>query len=486
MKHIRPRQLATLWAAIGIGMIVLAGVLTIASPRFGYDVLVRDMPVLWLAGGLMMAGLLFLALPWLVRKSESLDARRTRKLLTFVVGAGLVMRAVLFASEPVLEDDYQRYLWDGAVTAHGLNPYATPPEAAKSADPETGALGELAVQSGPVLDRINHAHLRTIYPPVAQGAFALAHEIAPFSLTAWRGLILLFDSAALALLLMLLRDLGRSPLWVSLYWWNPVVLKELYNSAHMDAIVVPLVLAGLVLAARGRLLAAGASILLAAGAKIWPVLLLPLIWRPLVGQPARALAAAALALFAALLFATPVLLAGLDQSSGFVAFAEQWKTNSALFPALEKSIGWTLERSGVDTVAPGTLARLAIALALGILALWVARNPFTDAHELTGRALLVTAALFLLSPVQFPWYFLWVLPLLALRPVPGLLLATATLPLYYTAFYFLARDTYAVFTDGIVWFIWVPAWIVLIAGMARRKTMKPGWRDAWQGEGQTP
>ena len=93
----------------------------------------------------------------------------------------------------------------------------------------------------------------------------------------------------------------------------------------------------------------------------------------------------------------------------------------------------------------------------------------------------MTATLFLLSPVQFPWYFLWVLPLLALRPVPGLLLATVTLPLYYAAFYFLARDTYAVFTGVIVWFIWVPVWAMLLFDVRLLKSFRnQPWRRSKQ------
>lgn len=467
------RQIVILWVTLGLALTAMTGLFTLASPRFGYDVLVRDMPVFWLTGVLVAAGLIYLALPWLIHRTISRQPDATRTLLWLVVGAGLAMRLVLFASEPVLEDDYQRYLWDGAVTAQGLNPYRSAPEKAKFADGDS-PLGRLAIQSGRVLERVNHPELRTLYPPVAQAAFALAYKIAPFSLMAWRTLILLFDIAALGLLVMLLRDVGRSPLWAALYWWNPVVLKELFNSAHMEALLVPLILAALVLAARKRPLLAGASLLLAAGAKIWPALLLPLIWRPLLATPWRAAAACLMALAAAALFAAPLVLAGLDDSSGLVAYAQRWKTNSALFPMIEA--GFALLPG---TVAPGTLARIAIAALLGALSLWTARTTARNADDLTRRALLICTAMFLLSPAQFPWYFLWVLPLLACRPSGALLLATATLPLYYSAFYFLARDSYDLFKDYIVWFVWIPVWLALayetgLAGAVARALRRSG------------
>ena len=51
--------------------------------------------------------------------------------------------------------------------------------------------------------------------------------------------------------------------------------------------------------------------------------------------------------------------------------------------------------------------------------------------------------------------------MLALRPVAGLLILTATLPLYYTIFHFRPRDQLDLFRHGVVWLIWIPAWVVL-------------------------
>ena len=463
----KPRTLLWGWAALGAPLLFMVVGFTAASPLFGYATEVRAMPVFWLTGGLVSAGLLYLLLPRLIGASERLTPRLARPLLWGMLAAGLSMRLVLFASEPVLEDDYQRYLWDGAVTAHGLNPYAQTPDAAKTADPESLALGRLAIDSGPVLGRINHPDLRTIYPPVAQGAFVLAHKISPWSLTGWRAVILALDMASVALLLLLMRDLGRSPLWAALYWWNPIVLKELFNSAHMDALVVPLVLGGLVLAIRKRTLAATACLTLAAGAKIWPLILLPLVWRGLLSRPKQLAAAVTIAASGAALFAWPILSAGLDPTSGFVAYASAWKTNSALFPVIEASAGWL-----TDALNPGLLARGLVVLALAGVTVWQSRAPARDAQDFAHKALILTAALFLLSPAQFPWYYLWVLPLLACRPVPGLLVLTATLPLYYSAFYFLSHQAYELFSERIVWLIWLPAWgLLLWEARARLRTL---------------
>ncbi|MCP5063626.1 MAG: hypothetical protein GY936_14360 [Ignavibacteriae bacterium] len=45
------------------------------------------------------------------------------KVLAYIFGIGLVARILLVPTVPILEDDFNRYLWDGAVTANGFNPY---------------------------------------------------------------------------------------------------------------------------------------------------------------------------------------------------------------------------------------------------------------------------------------------------------------------------------------------------------------------------
>ncbi len=450
------------WTVVGCVLLTSCVVLTLASSMFGYDYAVRDMPVFWLAGGLAGAGILYLALPPIICASRLIRAPALRQLLWIMLGMGVAMRLILFASEPALEDDYQRYLWDGAVTAHGLSPYAVSPEAAMKADPSLTALGQLGKESGPVLGRINHPELRTIYPPVAQGVFAFSHWLAPWDLNAWRTLLMLADIAAVGMLLLLLRSLGRSPLWAALYWWNPIVLKEVYNSAHMDALLPPLLLGALLLSLRNRPLAATASLTIAAGIKIWPVILLPLVWRKCLDQRRIFILCVGLAAVACALFAWPMVSAGLNQSSGIVAYADRWTTNSALSPLIVEASRWAVEALGADALRPGFVARAIIALMLASIVLWQCWRPAETARTEVDKWLIVAAAMFLLSPAQFPWYYLWIVPFLALRPVPGLLLLTATLPLYYSAFYFLSHDTYSVFKEGIVWLIWLPAWGVLI------------------------
>jgi hypothetical protein len=415
------------------------------------------------------AGVVYLlAVSRITRLSDS------TRLLIFVLAAGAVMRLVLLFSFPILENDFYRYLWDGAVTAQGVNPYVHAP-ADLLADPgpqETvpPVLRQLASEADNTLPRINHPHLTTIYPPVSQLAFALAYWLAPFSLTAWRLVLLAFDLATLALLYAILRTLNLPLLLLTIYWWNPLFLKEVINSAHLDVLALPFALGAVLLTLKGRPLAALAPLAGGIGAKIWPLFLAPLILRPLLFQPRRlALGVSLFGTMLILLF-LPVWAAGGGESSGFWAYARQWEMNDALFKLLHWGVLAIFSGLGPLSLPAPLFTRMIV---LGILSLWIfwqVRQPWQDGNDFAERALLILAALFLLSPTQFPWYYVMLIPFLALRPRWSLLLLTVLLPLYYLRYSFLPRGQAAWFDYGLVWLEYLPVWLILIReGLAQHR-----------------
>ena len=450
-----------LWLSGALGLILFAACLTRLSQQFGYDWAVIDMPITRLAALLITSSVIFF-LAIVVARTGHLEApfKNRRIALYVMIVAGLIARLILFASEPALEDDYQRYLWDGAVTAHGINPYQSSPRAVINGGPNH-ILAPVADEAGLVLDRVNHKDLTTIYPPVAQATFALAHHLKPFSLTSWRALLLVADLATLSLLLLLLGLLNKSMLWAAVYWWNPVVLKEFFNSAHMDGLILPLVLGALYLALKARPVAATTSLAFAVGTKIWPVLLLPLLWRK--ACQSRKDVVTCVAVFSAIcaLLLVPYLAVGIGSESGTLAYAQRWTINSPLFTTVRGALRTLFATFGDPTAAAqwGSIAaRLLLAGIVAAVALLMALRPVKDATDFITRALVIVAALILLSPAIYPWYTLWMLPLLALCPQLGLLLLFATIPLYYTYFYFAAREATALYQNGVVWIVWLPVW----------------------------
>lgn len=456
-------------------MVLALGVIVTVtfSASFALEHPRSSMPIAPFAAYFLAMAVGFLAMTPLVARSSTLDMSDVCALTAVMFLFGLGLRLTLLASTPILEVDFNRYLWDGALTAHGFNPYAIAP-ADVSRLPYDDLRLELAKASGTLFENISYPELKTIYPPVAQATFALAYYFAPWSLTAWRIICIAADVATFALIVALLAACRRSPLWAVLYWWNPLVLKELANSAHMEAILLPQVLAALLLVVRRRHLSAALVLGLAIGTKLWPVLLIPLILRPLVGAPLRLATALLILAGLGIACALPVWLGGIGQTSGFVGFATQWTTNSALFPLLERAATALLAPISPSPVLPGLLVRTAAALAIAVAALVLAWRPIAGARDLVARATGTMTVLLLLSPAQFPWYVLWVLPFAVLQPGHGWHVAAAVMPLYYTAFHFHTTGTYAVFERYVVWALWLPIWLALAADVRRAmRTPRP-------------
>jgi len=474
------------WLAVGITLTALAAMLASFSHLFSYDYTLAQLPALSLAAGMVAAGLVYLNLYWIIGKSADLAPADRRRLLILIIAFGILMRGLLLWSEPALEDDYQRYLWDGAVVASGLSPYAQSPSQAAKA-PAGSVLRKLVRQSAPVYERINHPMLKTIYPPVSEAAFALAHLIKPWSLLAWRVVCLAGEALTLWLLLLLLRETGRSPVWLALYWWNPVVVKELINSAHMEAILTPFILAAFYLAIKQRIFSATAALAMAMGAKLWPVMLAPLLWRQFLATASRGaksqssrtarsgavLVSALLLVLMAVIWALPEYLGGFDQRSGLLAYAERWKTGSAIFPQIEMFTGWLLNFADLPAGWTPLAARALATAVIGLIVLALSWRPIKNPLDLMARGGLAIAALLLLAPSQFPWYAIWLIPFLCFMPSPGLLAITALIPLYYVSFHYIALDQKQTFSNSVVWFIWLPVWALLIGEICWRAT---SWR----------
>jgi len=428
------------------------------SGSFAYERGIRDKPVGMFVALQMTAGAVYLIVLLAVRRCPA-----TAGPLMAITGVGLLMRLAQFGAVPVLEDDFYRYLWDGAVTANGHNPYAYAPEDVRLArDGVPADLSSLAAASGPVIDRVNHPWLRTIYPPTAQAAFAVAYWISPFDLLGLRLVWLGLDLAVLGLLLALLRPGPSRGFGAAVYWLNPVLVKEVFNAGHMELVLLVALVAALTAVKYGLHRTGGFVLGLAAGAKVWPVLWLPLVLRHGWRSWCRGLGVLAAFAVPAAVISLPILFGRLDADSGFTAYARRWQMNDSAYLLVHELAKL------VSAENAQLLARLVIAAVVLSAIAYGARRFRAGFDGLVNSVTVVTAVLFLLSPTQFPWYFLWLVPLLALRPIWSLLALTVTLPLYYLRFPLNADGHAAWFDYGIVWIEFVPIWLLLAWELWRR------------------
>ena len=387
------------------------------------------------------------------------------KSLWALIFLGAVFRAMFLGSTPIYEDDWNRYLWDGAVTIEGHNPYKHPPEITyvvrQDAPQDVKDLQALSGRNGGITGRINNPHLTTIYPPVAMAVFAISAKVKPFDLDVLRLFYLVIDGLSLWLLIKALSLYGRQPFWALLYWLNPMLIYSVYNAGHMDIILVPFLISALYLARRSPLWAS-LALGLAAAVKIWPLILGPVLLRGHRRKLGIYIFGGIIMGAAALLLLSPMLLS-LGESSGLQAYAGGWKRSSFFFGYIEKGLAFT----GDD---PGSLARIFVAIIITSLSLWLAFKKTVDEQNLPTCLMIITLCLYLLSPTGYPWYILWFLPFLPFIPLYGAALLTVMVSLYYVRFAMSERDIYDLYSNVLVPLQFgLPVLILLFEGFKMRR-----------------
>jgi len=441
----------------GIILLFCFSLIVYISPDFSKSIAEVQQPVLLLVAILVFSGAVYL---FTIFKTPRTNLKKNQ--LIWVIGIGIILRVLMLFSAPILEDDYYRYLWDGAVTANGINPYKYSPEEVLGGTGIPTELSELAEESGEIIHGINHPEVRTIYPPIAQAFFALSYWLDSWSLISWKLILIVFDLATLSLIFNALGILKLPSSYLIIYWWNPLLLKEIFNSAHLDVLVFPFVLSAIIMASQNRYIRSTVTLIIGMGIKLWPAFLLPILLRPIISKPKELLSALVVAVISIGVLFLPIYLSGLDNSSGFIAYGQSWQNNDSAFRILIYISELGLNLLGYETFHKFSVARF---LVIALIAIWIAYTALGKTfknEDLFKKSLLIIAFVFLISPTQFPWYYTWLIPFLAIKPRFSLLLLTALLPMYYLRYYFEPRGEIEIFTDLIVWVEFVPVWILLI------------------------
>jgi len=319
-----------------------------------------------------------------------------------ILVVALLMRLLFLCGPPQLSDDSYRYLWDGSNLLHGINPYG----AAPSALVPTPALKSVHAL-------INHPDYVTIYPPAAQVVFAGGAALGG-TVTGLKSLLVLLDLGLCALLILLLRQLGR-PVWLAvLYAWNPLPVLEIAGSGHVDGAGLTLLIASccLLMLERQRaavteprrwpILLSGALLACACLVKLFPLALTPVLFLLVpAGRRKHFLGGFVLALAALLLPFLPQLT---NITSSLDAYARNWEFAGFAFNTLRSLTG------------SGAVARLMLCSSFALIVLIITLRlqarlkrglTATDAGgQVLEACYQIALALLLLTPTLQPWYAL--------------------------------------------------------------------------------
>lgn len=323
--------------------------------------------------------------------------------LVAVFGLAAALMALLVLTRPTLSDDMYRYVWDGRVQAQGLSPYVLPPNAAELA----------GLRDNSVWIYINRKGSVTIYPPAAQLAFAILWRIQPDSVRWFQLAMAAGALVAGGLLVGLLRDLDLSRARVIIFLWSPLLLFETAHGAHLDGLVLPFLVGAWWARVRQKDVLVGVLLGVATAMKLYPAILLPALWRP-GDRRGRWTMPVAFGLTLAGCYLPYVVGSG-TRVIGFLPkyFGERFNMGLAglLIPGFEAV--------GVDPDQGLLGLALVVLLALG---LGMILRPASSGEAAVRRSIWLIGTFTLLTQNLFPWYMLWLLPLLAIFVQPGQLL----------------------------------------------------------------
>lgn len=344
-----------------------------------------------------------------------------------ILGVAIVARIILLGQVP--GDDIFRYIWEGKLLLHHINPYLHAPDAA-----------ELIPLRDSLWDSVGHKTFSAIYPPLAEWSFAFLAALSPT--------VIFFKSAFAFADLLAGWLLARKYGWQAglIFLWNPLVLVAFAGGGHYDSLfVLALVLGWLAWENhrwRPALLWLGAAVAIK-----WMALPL-LAWAVWQRLRAEGKTAAVIALAWGLL---PLLLAWLALSTwtgewtGRLQPAQfsEYARSAEFIPRLVGEI-WESSRHGNSWI----LLPLALAWSVVILR----AKSFLDAAEGT---LFFTL---LLSPVVHIWYFTWLVPFAVVSRNRGTLLVTASGFVYFVLYHRLATnpETPWQLTLPETLFLWLP------------------------------
>ena len=344
------------------------------------------------------------------------------------LGVGLALSYLaLLAAPPRFSDDLWRYLFDGRVSAMGLNPFSYAP-----ANPKISWVAPELVA------KMNFPEMRTIYPPIGQGLFALLGLVSG-SERLWRLVLVL---VALGSAWLFARD-AEEPAARAARGWGlataPLVVVSAGSMGALDVTGLVVVVALLSAAVKRSALRQGFWVGIGAGLKLFPAVL---FWAVPASRRLRsgvvAGAVAALVLTAAYL---PIAGIGSKALGSLTTYASAWQFNGGPVRWLALGLEAGLEAAGVARsvevplpeglydparrvvdglpteklfLGRNELARL-LATGAGLLAvaavLAVGRRRLVREGEVMAVCLL---AFYASQFTVYPWYGLWLLPVAVL------------------------------------------------------------------------
>ena len=346
--------------------------------------------------------------------------------LRWGIAAAILFRIALLFALPNLSDDFFRYIWDGNLLVHGLNPFAHTPK--------------FYMQHGlphflpsKLYQQLNSQPYYTVYPPVSQYIYGLAAGL--FG-------VQLFGNVVVMKIIMLGCEIGT--FWVMnrlldyfnlpakyllIYALNPLIILNLTGNLHFEGVMIFFLLLSYYLFLKQRIWLGSIAFLLAVNTKLVPLILMPYLVFSLGWKRSSKL-------IFVLIVGTGLLYIPFLTQTFFAHFSDSldlyfhsFEYNASLF-YLVRWLGFQIK--GYDIIHTAAPAMAMISALIIIAASWLYRRP--SLYNLPAIYIITMAIYYSFSTTVHPWY---VTSLVAFVPLTGLLF-----PVVWSVFIPLTYSTY--------------------------------------------
>ncbi len=193
----------------------------------------------------------------------------------FFLGMGILARFILVFAFPNLSDDIYRFIWDGRLINHGINPFNYLP----SFFLENG--NNIKGIDQALFDLLNSPEYYTIYPPISQAIFTVATALSPDSYYGsaliMKMFMFLFECGSLYLIIQLLKHFGLPLKNVLIYALNPMVILEITGNLHFEGAMIFFLLLAIYLLIKKRTYLSAIAFALSIASKLLPLMFLPFL-----------------------------------------------------------------------------------------------------------------------------------------------------------------------------------------------------------------
>ncbi|MCX7928912.1 MAG: glycosyltransferase 87 family protein [Patescibacteria group bacterium] len=327
---------------------------------------------------------------------------------------------LIFLPQPFfISKDAYRYIWDGMLIIKGENPYLYVPEdeklkkyweqdklLARNKDPK-------ATKTYQLYQNLDWKGLHTPYPPFAQFIFGLSYlAYMQFGIIGVR-IILCLPIFVLAYLLYK----NQSQKLACLLLLNPLVVSEIYYSAHIDSYVLLFIYLAITTFEKQKEIKASFWTALGFITKLYPAFLVPFFTAKLIKEKKfrlLAICASCFMLISVIAWA-PFINHGFEPIKRYLTLPDEQEYNASIYrwtyQILEKQNILNANNCGAKQNCQSLTEEKQVAK-YASLAILIIGTIYLMSKDFSINVLLSAGILYLfVSPLVFPWHTLFLIPL---------------------------------------------------------------------------